>query len=255
MIVNIPDAYSDDRFNKAMDLKTGFRTRSILCMAITNHRKERVGVLQVINKKAGYVFDEPDEKLLAAFSAQAAVALENSRLFQQTEKALNHALADQRNLKFMLSVTKNLFSDMHLTSMIDQMTMQVHHLLKADDCALYLVDSRKKKPSPVAAGVVVPAVDADVAVAPTPVVAATLPFGAPTGIASKRSTTTRNDGRCVGSVAQQSFINGTNGESRHMSGISGRKSSLTTSTTICMGSLSSYGSNRVKISHKMIPKA
>ena len=45
----------------------------------------------------------------------------------------------------MLSVTKNLFSDLHLTSMIDQMTMQVHHLLKADDCALYLVDEDKKE--------------------------------------------------------------------------------------------------------------
>jgi K+-sensing histidine kinase KdpD len=79
-----------------------------------------------MNKKEG-AFDPQDEKLLAAFSAQAAVAIENSRLFQFTEKALNHALADQRNLKFMLSVTKNLFSDMHLTSMIDQMTMQVYH--------------------------------------------------------------------------------------------------------------------------------
>ena len=58
---------------------------------------------------------------------------------------MNHALSDQRNLKFMLSVTKNLFSDMHLTSMIDQMTMQVHHLLKADDCSLFLVDSSVKQ--------------------------------------------------------------------------------------------------------------
>ena len=142
--VNIPDAYKDSRFNQTMDKETGFRTRSILCMAIKNHRGEIAGVLQVMNKKHG-TFDEEDEKLLSAFCAQAAVAIENSRLFQQTERALNHALADQRNLKFMLSVTKNLFSDLHLTSMIDQMTMQVHHLLKADDCALYLVDEEKKE--------------------------------------------------------------------------------------------------------------
>ena len=142
--VNIPDAYKDSRFNQTMDKETGFRTRSILCMAIKNHRGEIAGVLQVMNKKHG-TFDEEDEKLLSAFCAQAAVAIENSRLFQQTERALNHALADQRNLKFMLSVTKNLFSDLHLTSMIDQMTMQVHHLLKADDCALYLVDEEKRE--------------------------------------------------------------------------------------------------------------
>ena len=140
--VNIPDAYKDSRFNQTMDKETGFRTRSILCMAIKNHRGEIAGVLQVMNKKNG-TFHVEDERLLSAFCAQAAVAIENSRLFQQTERALNHALADQRNLKFMLSVTKNLFSDLHLTSMIDQMTMQVHHLLKADDCALYLVDEEK----------------------------------------------------------------------------------------------------------------
>jgi GAF domain-containing protein len=142
--VNIPDAYRDSRFNQMMDKETGFRTRSILCMAIKNHRGEIAGVLQVMNKKQG-TFSEEDEKMLGAFCAQAAVAIENSRLFQQTERALNHALADQRNLKFMLSVTKNLFSDLHLTSMIDQMTMQVHHLLKADDCALYLVDEEKRE--------------------------------------------------------------------------------------------------------------
>lgn len=135
-IVNIADAYQDSRFNQTFDRQTGFRTRSILCMAIQNSRQEIAGVVQVMNKHKldDYVrFDEEDEKLLDAFCAQAAVAIENSRLFTTTERALNSALAEQRNMKFMLSVTKNLFSDMHLTSMIDQMTMQVHHLLKADD--------------------------------------------------------------------------------------------------------------------------
>jgi adenylate cyclase len=76
--VNIPDAYKDPRFNKNMDKETGFRTRSILCMAITNHRNDCVGVLQVMNKEAG-TFDEADEKLLGAFCAQAAVAIEVSQ--------------------------------------------------------------------------------------------------------------------------------------------------------------------------------
>jgi len=148
-VLNIPDAYRDPRFNRAMDLETGYRTRAILCMAIKNSAQEVCGVLQVMNKMSpsgqsgtDARFNSDDENMLRAFCAQAAVAIENSRLFTQTEKALNHALNDQRNLKFMLSVTKNLFSDMHLTSMIDQMTMQVHHLLKADDSALYLVDDK-----------------------------------------------------------------------------------------------------------------
>jgi adenylate cyclase len=140
--INIADAYKDSRFNKAMDKETGFRTRAIACVPIKNSAQEVCGVLQVMNKLSptgvpgtdaiNFKFNDDDEQMLRAFCAQAAVAIENSKLFTQTEKALNHALSDQRNLKFMLSVTKNLFSDMHLTSMIDQMTMQVHHLLKAD---------------------------------------------------------------------------------------------------------------------------
>eukprot|EP01006_Ploeotia_vitrea_P040268 TRINITY_DN66418_c10_g1_i1.p1 TRINITY_DN66418_c10_g1~~TRINITY_DN66418_c10_g1_i1.p1 ORF type:complete len:1178 (+),score=714.93 TRINITY_DN66418_c10_g1_i1:110-3643(+) len=144
--INIPDAYKDPRFNPSMDTKTGFRTRSILCMPIFNHKNGIIGITQIINKVTGdKTFGKEDEVMLQAFNAQAAVAIENSRLFSETERALNHALADQRNLKFLLSVTKNLFSDMHLSSMIEQMTMQVHHLLKADDCALYLVDNDTKE--------------------------------------------------------------------------------------------------------------
>lgn len=110
-----------------MDKQSGFRTRAVLCTAIKNSSQEVCGVLQVMNKlnPSGLAgtdskFNEDDEQMLRAFCAQAAVAIENSKLFTATEKALNHALSDQRNLKFMLSVTKNLFSDMHLTSMIDQ---------------------------------------------------------------------------------------------------------------------------------------
>ena len=31
-VINIPDAYADARFNPEVDLKTGYRTRSILCI-------------------------------------------------------------------------------------------------------------------------------------------------------------------------------------------------------------------------------
>jgi GAF domain-containing protein len=141
--VNIPDAYKDSRFNQQMDKATGFRTRSILCMSIRVPRKtEAIGVIQCMNKRTPTgdwgVFDQGDEKLLAAFCTQAAVAIENSRLFTQTEKALNHALMEKRNNKFYMSVTKNLVASTQLNALIEQLNMQVRMLLKADDCALYL---------------------------------------------------------------------------------------------------------------------
>ncbi|KAI9189470.1 hypothetical protein H9P43_000903 [Blastocladiella emersonii ATCC 22665] len=83
--INIPDAYADARFNPDVDKQTGYKTSSILCMPIKNADGAIVGVTQMINKLAG-IFSHDDEQLLDAFSAQAAVAIEKSVLFQQTER-------------------------------------------------------------------------------------------------------------------------------------------------------------------------
>ena len=184
-VVNLPDAYDDPRFDRTVDKDTGYRTQSMLCVPVRNHRAEVVGVIQVINKQRRMggidigqddgqtsgqpstsishrlsarssfrsketaprvvAFSSANVRLLTAFSSQAAVAIENSRLFTETEKALNQALAEQRNLRFMLSVTKNLFSDLHLQTTLGQLVQQVHALMKADHCVFYLVDPQTKE--------------------------------------------------------------------------------------------------------------
>ena len=80
--VNITDAYRDGRFNPEFDLKSGYRTRTILCMPVTNKSGVTIGVIQVINKLEG-VFTSQDERSLSAFSAQASIAIENAKLFEQ----------------------------------------------------------------------------------------------------------------------------------------------------------------------------
>jgi signal transduction histidine kinase len=79
-VVNIPDAYVDTRFQPAVDLRSGYRTRSILCAPMRNTQGEIVGVLQVLNK-AGGPFTADDEDLLQALAAQAAIAIENAKLY------------------------------------------------------------------------------------------------------------------------------------------------------------------------------
>lgn len=51
--VNIPYAYADLRFNPAFDKKTGFFTRSILCVPIINKAGKTIGVTQVLNRRGG----------------------------------------------------------------------------------------------------------------------------------------------------------------------------------------------------------
>ncbi len=87
--VNIPYAYADLRFNPSFDKKTGFFTRSILCVPVFNKDGKTIGVTQVLNKKAG-VFSNEDESRLKAFTAQIAIGLENAKLFNDVRIVKNY---------------------------------------------------------------------------------------------------------------------------------------------------------------------
>lgn len=81
--INITDAYNDLRFNKEIDKKTGYKTKTILCMPMRNLNHEIIGVFQVLNKLNDEVFDDEDEDLIIAIGSSAGIALENASLFQK----------------------------------------------------------------------------------------------------------------------------------------------------------------------------
>ena len=86
--VNIPDAYADSRFNSDVDRKTGYRTRSILCVPVLDKQGLAIGVVQVLNRRGG-PFRLRDQRRLEMLAAQSAIALDNARLFR--------AVLDERN--------------------------------------------------------------------------------------------------------------------------------------------------------------
>lgn len=96
-VVNIPDAYADSRFNPEVDKKTGYRTRNILCMPLVNKTGKIIGVTQVLNKKGG-AFSRQDERKLRSFSAQATIAIENAKLFNEVLNANNYSESILRSL-------------------------------------------------------------------------------------------------------------------------------------------------------------
>lgn len=86
--INIKDAYLDDRFNKEIDIQTGYKTKTILCMPIKNLKQEIIGAFQVLNKLSGQ-FTEEDEDLLIAIGSSAGIALENAQLFKKQQEMLS----------------------------------------------------------------------------------------------------------------------------------------------------------------------
>lgn len=95
--LHIPDAYADARFNQDFDRRTGYRTRGILCMPMFDKRGDRMGVMQVLNKRNGS-FTDTDQRRLRAFAAQAAIALENARLFDDVLNIKNYNESILRSL-------------------------------------------------------------------------------------------------------------------------------------------------------------
>src|SRR5574338_1292411 len=81
--VRIDDAHKDDRHFSEVEQTVGYQTHSLLGIPLITKNKV-VGVLEVINKKKGR-FTDPDESMLSVVGAQAAVAIENARLFQQSD--------------------------------------------------------------------------------------------------------------------------------------------------------------------------
>ncbi len=87
--INLPHAYADLRFNPAQDRRTGYFTRSILCVPIVNKAGKIIGVTQALNKKGG-PFTAEDEARLKAFTAQLAISLENAKLFDDVQSMRNY---------------------------------------------------------------------------------------------------------------------------------------------------------------------
>ncbi len=84
--LNIEDAYSHELFNKEFDIKTGFRTKTILCVPMENQQEKLIGVVQVLNKKDN-IFNAEDETILKMIASQAAISIDNSRLTNYLKKS------------------------------------------------------------------------------------------------------------------------------------------------------------------------
>ncbi|KAL1501286.1 hypothetical protein ABEB36_006635 [Hypothenemus hampei] len=84
-ILNIKDAYADDRFNRTVDQLTGYTTKTILCMPIYI-RGNIIGVVQMVNKQGGF-FTNEDEAAFETFAIYCGLALHHAKLYDKIKKS------------------------------------------------------------------------------------------------------------------------------------------------------------------------
>jgi adenylate cyclase len=130
----IHDAYKDDRFNKAVDVRTGFRTKSILCAPLRTVSGEKIGVSQILNKIDGQ-FEEEDLELLLAMTEQAAIAIQGNIIVEQVEAAR------KQELEF-LDVVSQVSSELELTPLLQKIISTISTMLDCERATLFINDEK-----------------------------------------------------------------------------------------------------------------
>ncbi|MDY7040163.1 MAG: GAF domain-containing sensor histidine kinase [Chloroflexota bacterium] len=86
----VGDVQQDSRFFGEID--DSFHTTSLIAVPLMTPN-EKIGVIEVLNKRSGEQFNQQDLSLLSAFAGQAAIAIVNARLYQELEEEKNRILA------------------------------------------------------------------------------------------------------------------------------------------------------------------
>jgi signal transduction histidine kinase len=101
------DAQTDPRFSQQESV-IFYALRSILCAPL-RARGGIIGVIYVENRAQKSLFSQDDLDMLSAFAGQAAIAIENARLYTRTDRALNDRVAELETLSQVdLQLNENL---------------------------------------------------------------------------------------------------------------------------------------------------
>ncbi|XP_053484756.1 cGMP-specific 3',5'-cyclic phosphodiesterase isoform X2 [Ictalurus furcatus] len=134
--LNIKNAYEDPRFNAEVDQITGYKTQSILCMPIKNHRDEVVGVAQAINKRCGEnsTFTEQDEKDFSSYLAFSGIVLHNAQLYETSQ------LENRRN-RVLLDLASLIFEEQQsLEVLLRKIAATILSFMQAQECTIFISD-------------------------------------------------------------------------------------------------------------------
>lgn len=98
--LRVDDVASDPRFYGGVDRQSGVTTRALICAPLTT-RQGTIGVIQVLNPRAGGRFTDAHLTFLEALAGSVAVAIENARMYAQLKQqflALQQAMQEHEQL-------------------------------------------------------------------------------------------------------------------------------------------------------------
>jgi len=91
------DARADARFSHRVDVRTGFLTQSIAAVPLKTKGRV-IGVLEVLNKYSDFGFSQDDVQVMSFIASQAAIAIENARMYNQIKEERDRIIHSQENV-------------------------------------------------------------------------------------------------------------------------------------------------------------
>ncbi len=134
---------NDPRWFSGYDDTTNFTTQSILCAPMIT-RQQVIGVLEMVNKRDGSLFDKEEADLLLALASQAAVALRNAQLYTATRRQAEEVAT-------LLETTKEITSNRDLDQRLSIISHSGKELIDADACIILLLDQERQVLNPISA--------------------------------------------------------------------------------------------------------
>jgi GAF domain-containing protein len=131
-LANIPDAAEDERFDRGLDERTGWRTHTVLCSPVYGRRDEIIGVLEIVNKRIG-IFDERDESLVRVFADQAGITVECSNLYGDVVR--NHD-----RMTTLLDIATLVTQAQDLTAVMKEIGAELNELFGCERSTLFAYD-------------------------------------------------------------------------------------------------------------------
>ncbi|HEY71718.1 MAG: hypothetical protein B6I35_03220 [Anaerolineaceae bacterium 4572_32.2] len=130
----VPDVSQDERFFDDLDKRSGLTTRSILCVPL-QAKGQVIGAIEVMNKKAGD-FDQEDLRFLTSLAAPAATAIENARLFEQSQ-------AFAQDLAVLNELSQALTARLSVEEVLEEAYRQIARLVDTTNFYIGLYDQEK----------------------------------------------------------------------------------------------------------------
>ncbi|MEM7800161.1 MAG: GAF domain-containing sensor histidine kinase [Chloroflexota bacterium] len=134
------NAQDDPRFADTSSV-IGYQFRSIMCAPL-RARGRVIGAVFVDNRLTSGVFGDEDLDLLETFANQAAVAIDNAQLFQQTDQALAQSLEE---LKLFQKIDRELHDNLDLQHTLDLVLHWAVRLTDADWGAVGLIEANDER--------------------------------------------------------------------------------------------------------------